>query len=94
MNGTTLDTVAFVVYLLCAVTSLACAILLLRRYHTSRMRLLLWSGLCFVGFFLTTIFVIVDLRIIPAADLSVWRSLPSLAGLACLMYGMILDTNE
>ena len=37
------------VYLLCALTSLACAVLLLRGYFRTRVRLLLWSGLCFVG---------------------------------------------
>ena len=37
------------VYVLCALTSLACAILLLRGYFRTRVRLLLWSGLCFAG---------------------------------------------
>ena len=37
------------VYVLCALTSIACAVLLLRGYFRTRVRLLLWSGLCFVG---------------------------------------------
>jgi len=85
------DTVAFIVYFLCAVTSLLCAVLLLRSYRRSHVRLLLWSGLCFVSFFITAILVIVDLRVLPTTDLSVWRTLPSLAGLACLIYGMIME---
>ena len=40
---------ATLVYALCALTSLACAVLLLRGYASSRVRLLLWSGLCFCG---------------------------------------------
>ena len=37
------------VYILCAVLSLACALLLARAYRRSRNRLLLWSALCFFG---------------------------------------------
>jgi len=38
-----------VIYSLCALTALACAILLLQAYRRGGYRLLLWSGLCFVG---------------------------------------------
>ena len=38
------------VYVLCLLTSLACAVLLLRSYRQTRIRLLLWSGLCFALF--------------------------------------------
>lgn len=91
MTPAMLDTVALAVYLLCAVTSLLCAVLLLRSYRTSRVRLLLWSGLCFIGFFINAILVIVDVRVLPMTDLSVWRSLPTAVGLACLLYGMIFE---
>ena len=37
------------VYLLCAVTSLVCAGLLVRSYRRSRMKLILWTSLCFMG---------------------------------------------
>jgi len=94
MSVQTLDTIALIVYLLCAFTSLTCAILLLRGYQSSRTRLLLWSGFCFVGFFLNAALIIVDLRFVPATDLSGWRSLPSLVGLACLIYGMIWDAER
>ena len=40
---------AAAVYVLCALTSLACAVLLLRAYLRRKVRLLLWSGLGFVG---------------------------------------------
>jgi len=93
MSAELLDIVALVVYIMCALTSATCAVLLLRGYRSSHTRLLLWSGLCFVGFFLNAILIIVDVRIVPATDLSVWRSVPSLAGLSCLLYGMIWDTE-
>jgi hypothetical protein len=38
-----------VLYALAVVTSLACTVLLFRSYRANRLRLLLWSGLCFVG---------------------------------------------
>jgi hypothetical protein len=88
------DDLALVVYVLCALTSLTCSVMLLRGYAASKMRLLLWSGLCFTGFFLNNVLLIVDVRLVPAVDLSVWRSLPSVLGLACLLYGMIWETER
>jgi hypothetical protein len=86
--------VAAAVYVLCALTSLACAILLLRAYHARAVRLLLWSGLAFVGFALGNVMLVVD-RVItgPDVDLALWRSLPVLAGLAVLIYGMVWDAG-
>jgi hypothetical protein len=83
---------ALAIYLLCAATSLACAILLLRGYTRTSVRLLLWSGLCFVGFFLNNALLVVDVRVIPSQDLSLVRSLPLLVGVAVLLYGLIWDT--
>jgi hypothetical protein len=81
---------ALVVYVLCALTSLACAILLFRGYRRSRARLLLWSGLCFALFTLNNVLLIIDVRD-PNRDLSVVRSLPLLAGIAILLYGLVWD---
>ena len=82
------------VYLLCAMTSLACAVLLLRSYRRSRIRLLLWSGLCFACLCASNVMVIVDVRVVPARDLSVLRIAPSLLGIALLIYGFIWDSAE
>jgi hypothetical protein len=81
-----------VVFALCALTSLACAGLLLRGYARTRTRLLLWTGLCFCGLFLNNLLLLVDARI-PTVDLSVWRSLPAVAGLALLLYGLIWEAR-
>jgi hypothetical protein len=83
-----------VVYLLCALTSLLCAWQLLRAYRQSRTRLLLWSGLCFVGFFLNNLLLILDLRVMPERDLSLIRTLPVLLGLALLIYGLVWDADR
>ena len=81
------------VYVLCALTSLACAVLLLRGYRRSRQRLLLWSGLCFVGLALNNVLLVIDVRVVPQTDLSFLRTLPALAGVALLLYGFIWDAD-
>jgi hypothetical protein len=84
---------ATLVYALCALTSLACAVLLLRGYMSSRARLLLWSGLCFAGLAANNVILLVDKRVVPSIDLSLWRSLPALAGVAILLYGLVWETR-
>ena len=81
------------VYVLCALTSLACAVLVLRGYFQTRARLLLWTGLCFAGLFLNNALLVVDWRA-PAVDLSVWRTLPAVAGIALLLYGLVWDADR
>jgi hypothetical protein len=84
---------ATLVYALCALTSLACAVLLLRAYRSTRARLLLWSGLCFTGLAANNVILLIDKRVVPALDLSMWRSLPAVAGLALLIYGLVWETR-
>lgn len=84
---------ATLVYALCALTSTACAFLLLRGYLRSRFRLLLWSGLCFGGLALNNVLLFVDKRVVPDMDLSVWRTVPALVGIAMLLYGFVWDTR-
>ena len=85
-------TIAFVVYALCALTSLTCAALLLRGFARTRARLLLWSGLCFVGLFLNNAFLLVDAGTMQ--DLSIWRSLPAVFGVALLLYGLVWESER
>ncbi|CAN5339321.1 hypothetical protein BH23GEM2_BH23GEM2_06800 [soil metagenome] len=80
------------VYALCALTSLLCAVLLFRGYRRSGTRLLLWSSACFLGFFLNNVLLLVDLSV-PLEDLSIWRSLPALAGTLVLVYGLVWETR-
>jgi hypothetical protein len=85
--------ISLLVYVLCAVTSILCAVLLLRSFRQSRVRLLLWSGLCFVGLALNSILLVIDMGILTEVDLFVIRSLPALLGLMLLLYGLIWDTR-
>lgn len=80
------------IYILCALTSLACAVLLLRGYFRTKVRLLLWSGLCFVGLTLNNALLVVDVNTL-VTDLSNWRTLPALAGVTLLIYGLVWDSR-
>jgi hypothetical protein len=82
---------AGVVYILCALTSLGCMALLLRAYVATKVRLLLWSGLCFAGLCGNNILLFVDLFVVPQHDLSVVRQIPAVVGVALLLYGLIWD---
>lgn len=84
---------ANVVFLLCAATSLACAVLLLRGYARNRVPLLLWSSLCFVGLAVNNILLVVDLIIIPDRDLLFFRNLSGFLALALLVFGLVWDSE-
>lgn len=84
---------ATAVYLLCVCTSLACTVLLLRGYRQRGVKLLLYSGLAFVGFALGNAMLVVDLVVVPTVDLSLLQSLPILLGLMVLLYGLVWDAR-
>ena len=85
--------VAIIVYILCAATSTLCAVLLLRGYAATRTRLLFWSGLCFIGLALNNVLLVIDVRVIPTIDLTLWRTVPALIGVSLLVYGLIWETR-
>lgn len=79
-------------FILCALTSFACAVLLLRGYLRTRVRLLLWSSICFAGLTLNNALLVVDAHT-HLTDLSQWRTLPALAGVMVLVYGLVWDSH-
>jgi hypothetical protein len=80
------------VYILSTFTAMSCAVLLLRGYWRSGGRLLLWSGLCFIGLALDNALLFFDIYY-PEISFEVPRKLAAMIGLAALIYGMIWDTN-
>jgi hypothetical protein len=84
---------ATAVYILCALTSLACAVLLLRAYGQRGVRLLLYSGLAFVGFAIGNTMLFVDTTVVRTVDLALFRNLPVLLGLMILIYGLVWDAK-
>jgi hypothetical protein len=81
--------IASVVYLLCALTSFFCAILLFRSYTRTRNRLLFWSSAFFIVLTISNILLVVDLLVIPEIDLSLLRAVTTLIGILMLLYGLI-----
>lgn len=80
---------AEIVYVLCALTSVACAALLFRRFRQTRMPLLFWSALCFTGFAINNALLLVDLYVFPGVDLFALRTGAALIGTLVLIYGLI-----
>jgi len=82
---------AAVIYTLCALTSLACAVLLLRSYARSRHKLLFWSGLCFAGLTLNNIVLVLDRFVFLETDLTTARLAIATVALALLVYGLVWE---
>jgi hypothetical protein len=84
---------AAIIYGLCMLTALTCAVMLLQAYRRGGYRLLLWSGLCFAGLTLNNLLLVLDKLIFTVADLSLPRTIVALAAMAVLLYGLIWDTE-
>jgi len=81
------------IYSLCALTSLACAVLLLRAWTRSRFGLLLWSGLCFAGLTLNNVLLVIDRFVLPDIDLSIPRLATGFLALALLVFGLVWESD-
>lgn len=84
---------AGLVYLLGALVTALCAVLLLRGYARSRSPLLLWSGLCFIGLTFSNGLLFVDLRLLPEVDLYMWRLGTAAAAMLLLVYGLVFESE-
>lgn len=83
---------AVAVYMLCALTSAACALLLWRGWVAGRAPLLLWSAVCFAGLAMNNAVLFVDKVIAPGEDLSIVRVSTALAALLVLLGGLIWES--
>lgn len=79
------------VYALCALTSLACAGLLLRSYLRNRTPMLFWSSLCFLGLAANNVLLFIDLVLIPTVDLSMYRALSAFLAVTVLLFGFVWE---
>jgi hypothetical protein len=82
------------VYFLCLVTSLLCLVLLARGYMRSRVKLLFWSSLCFVGLALNNLLLFFDTVVFPVeVDLMLYRTISTMVALGVLLYGFIWEAD-
>jgi hypothetical protein len=84
---------AAAVYLIGVLTSLVCAVLLLRGYARGRKKLLLWSGLCFAGLSVSNVLIFIDLVLVPEVDLYRYRLATATLAMAVLIYGLIWESD-
>lgn len=85
--------VNFVLFLLAALTCLACTALLYRGWRRTGERLLLWSTLCFILLSVNNVLLLVDLPVFTEVDLRPYRLVAALAGLGFLLYGFIWEAE-
>lgn len=82
-----------IVYILSALVTGLCAVLLIRGYLRGRQKLLLWSALCFFGLCLSDLLVFFDLIVFPQIDLYTWRLMAAAVAMVLLLYGLIWESE-
>ena len=85
---------AEVIYLLCALTSLVAAVLLLRQYQARRTPLLLWSWIAFFGLAANNMLAFVDFTLMDGMDLSLARTIAGASAMLVLLYGLIWEAGR
>ena len=84
---------AELIYLLCALASTFCAVLLIRNYARRRLRLVLFASSCFAGLALNNVLLFIDLVMVPSIDLSLLRGGVALAAMLLLVVGLVLEES-
>jgi hypothetical protein len=84
---------AEVIYLLCAVASTSCVVLLARSWFRERSALLLSNLLGFAALALNNCLLVVDLALFPTTNLVLLRNGSALVGVALLLGGLIWETT-
>lgn len=83
-----------VVYVLCALTSAFCALLLVRAYLRTRAHLLFWSAIAFVFLAINNALVFADMVIVgPTISLAPFRHAAALAAVSVMIFGCIRDAE-
>ncbi len=80
-------------YILTSLTTLLCAILLLRAWSRVRRKLLLWSGLCFLGLTASNALKFADLIVFLQTDLYTWRLATAALAMALMLFGLIWESQ-
>ena len=89
-----MQTFKIVLFILAIATSLGCTVLLYRRYLDSRLRILLWSALCFVCLTANNVLLFIDVVMLPETiDLRIARHSMALVGMLFLLYGFIRESE-
>ena len=82
------------IYLLCALTSLVAAVLLLRQYGARRTPLLLWSCVAFFGLAANNLLAFVNFALLMGTDLALARTIAGASAMLVLLYGLIWEAGR
>lgn len=82
-----------IIYILCGLTSIGCAVLLIRRYLRTGGKLVLLSSVFFMTQAVTNVLLFFDFVVVPDIDLSPLRSLVTIIGLLFLLIGLIWESS-
>ncbi len=83
---------ASLIYTLCALTSVACCVLLWRGWRSSGQRLLFWSALCFGALGVNNVLLVVDKLVFPVeVSLLGWRLAAALVAVSLLLFGLVWE---
>jgi hypothetical protein len=89
-----LEVFKFLLFILAALTSFGCMALLFRGYARTGVRLLLFSGLCFIFLTANNVLLFFDTIVFPTqVDLRLYRLGAALIGVACLLYAFIWEAE-
>lgn len=85
---------AAIIYSLCALTSLAAAVLLWRSWVAGRSPLLFWSALCFTLLTANNLLLVLDKVVLPVeVDLRGWRLASALAAVTVMLVGLVWEDD-
>jgi hypothetical protein len=80
------------IYGLCALTSLACFVLLWRSWRATHHRLLFWSALCFAGLSANNLLLVLDKVVFPVeVDLFMWRLVAAFIAVMLMVFGLVWE---
>jgi hypothetical protein len=85
--------VAAILYSLCALIALFCAVMLLRSFKRTGYELLRWSSYCFFGFTVNNVLLFMDRVVFPDVDMHLWRLLTALISVGLLVYGLVFKSE-
>jgi len=81
------------VYILLAIVSIYCAVVLLKSYFRVKVPLLLWAGLFFCGYVITSVLVVGEKVIFDSWDTHIFRMSVALISTLLLLYGLIFKVK-
>lgn len=82
-----------IVYALSTMTCIACAYLLLRSFKKNGTRLLLWSGICFIGLAINNALATIDVNTPnDVLDLSLVRVTVAIISVSILIFGLTWES--